>query len=422
MIPLLPVLALLLPLAATAQVEREPVDSIVALVEEDVILRSELDQAIEGIESQVAARGESLPPRNVLEEQVLERLVTQRLQRLRAEQTGIRVSDADVDDALNRVAQQNNLTLPQLREVLEADGYEFEEFRREIRNEILMSRLQERVMNSMDEITETEVDIFLASDQLGGREYLLSQILVSVPESASPEQVGEARARVQEIIEQIEQGMAFSAAAISYSQSPDALEGGDVGWRSISALPRPFAEAIQDLQPGEVSEPLRTPAGFVILNVRDVREQGEVIVKEYRARHLMVSPSELITADQARERVQELRQRIVEGEEFAALAREYSSDQTTANIGGLMDWFPAGAYGPRIREVVESLEPGELSEVFQSPNGWHLLLLEDVRESDRTEETMRAEARRMLADQKSQDELERFLRELRNESYVEIRL
>lgn len=422
MIPLLPVLALLLPLAAPAQVESEPVDSIVALVEEDVILRSELDQAIEGIESQVAARGESLPPRNVLEEQVLERLVTQRLQRLRAEQTGIRVSDADVDDALNRVAQQNNLTLPQLREVLEADGYEFEEFRREIRNEILMSRLQERVMNSMDEITETEVDIFLASDQLGGREYLLSQILVSVPESASPEQVGEARARVQEIIEQIEQGMAFSAAAISYSQSPDALEGGDVGWRSISALPRPFAEAIQDLQPGEVSEPLRTPAGFVILNVRDVREQGEVIVKEYRARHLMVSPSELITADQARERVQELRQRIVEGEEFAALAREYSSDQTTANIGGQMDWFPAGAYGSRIREVVESLEPGELSEVFQSPNGWHLLLLEDVRESDRTEETMRAEARRMLADQKSQDELERFLRELRNESYVEIRL
>ncbi|NBB91861.1 MAG: hypothetical protein GVY32_01680, partial [Gammaproteobacteria bacterium] len=395
---LLAVLVLVLPLVATAQSDSQPIDSIVALVEEDVILQSELDQAIEGIERQVEARGESLPPRSVLEEQVLERLIMQRLQVQRAEQTGIRVSDADVDDALNRVAQQNNLTLTRLRDMLEADGIEFEEFRREIRNEIMMSRLRQRVVNSMEEITETEIDIFLASDEAGGQEYLLSQIVITVPESASPQQVREAQERVSEVYQRLEDGMAFSAAAISYSQSPDALEGGDVGWRALRAMPQPFAEAIRGLDAGEISEPIRTAAGFVILQVREVREQSEVIVEEYRARHLMIQASELVTADEARERIRDLRQRIAEGEDFAELARQYSTDQSTANLGGLMDWFPPNAYGPTFQDVINSLEPGELSEPFQTPSGWHLLRLEDVRQADRTEEVMRSEARQMLAD------------------------
>lgn len=413
---------LLLPLLASAQMQGQSIDRIVALVEEDVILQSELDQAIDAIAQQVEARGERLPPRSVLEEQVLERLIMQRLQILRAEQTGIRASDSDVDNALNRVAQQNNLPLSQLRRVLEADGMDFEEFRRDIRNEIVTSRLQQRVVESMDPISDTEIDILLASDQFSNEEYLLSQIIISVPESATPEQVREAQSRVEEIYSRLDDGMAFSAAAISYSQGPDALEGGDVGWRNTSALPRVFAEAIEGLEPGGVTEPLRTPAGFVILKARDVRERSEVMVKEYRARHLLVSPSELVSPEQAQEQIQDLRRRIQQGEDFAELAREYSSEQETANIGGLLDWFPAGGYGPGIQEAVESLEPGELSEPFRDASGWHLVKLLDVRRTDRTEEIRRSEAREMLSQQKSQEELDRFMRQMRNESFVEIRL
>ncbi|HSH26952.1 MAG TPA: peptidylprolyl isomerase, partial [Wenzhouxiangella sp.] len=386
------------------------------------ILQSELDESIDAIEQQVRARGESLPPRSVMEEQVLERLIMQRLQVLRAEQTGIRVSDVDVDNALNQVAQQNNLPLSQLRQVLEADGIDFEEFRREIRNEIMVSRLQQRVVNSMDPISSTEIDILLASDRFSSQEYLLSQIVIAVPDSAAPEQVRAAQSRVEEIYRQLDEGMAFSAAAISYSQGPDALEGGDVGWRNASALPRAFADAIQDLEPGDVTEPLRTPAGFVILKVRDVRERSGVMVEEYRARHLLISPSELITPEQAREQVHNLRERIEQGEDFAELARKYSSDQSTANLGGMLEWFPAGAYGPGLQEAVDSLEPGELSEPFRSPAGWHLVKLVDVRQADRTEEIRRSEAREMLSQQKSREELDRFMRQLRNESFVEIRL
>jgi len=422
MIRTLAALILLSPLLVFAQTDRKPIDRIVALVEEDVILKSELDQAINSIQQQVRARGESLPPRSAMEEQVLERLIIQRLQMQRAEQSGIRVSDADVDNALNRVAQQNNLSLTQLRRALESDGVDFAEFRREIRNEIMTSRLQQRVVNSMDEISETEIDILLASDRFSGQEYLLSQIVVAVPDSATPEQVREAQSRIQEIYQQLDEGMAFSSAAISYSQGADALEGGDVGWRNASALPKVFAEAIEGLEPGEVTEPLRIPAGFVILKVRDIRERSEVMVEEYRARHLLIGPSELMTPAEAREQIQNLRRRIEQGEDFAELAREYSSDRSNANIGGLLDWFPPGAHGPHIQQAVESLEPGELSEPFQSPSGWHLVKLLDVRQADRTEEIRRAEAREMLSQQKSQEELDRFMRQLRNESFVEIRL
>ena len=413
---------MLLPFFAFAQTEGEPIDSIVALVEEGVILQSELDQAIDAIGQQVRARGESLPPRNVMEEQVLERLIMQRLQVQRAEQTGIRASDADVDNALNRVAQQNNLSLQQLRRALERDGLDFEEFRREIRNEILTSRLQQRVVSSMDPISETEIDILLASEQFSSQEYLLSQLVISVPDSAGPDEVRQAQSRVEEVYQRLEDGMTFAAAAISYSQGPDALEGGDVGWRNASAMPNSFADALADLEPGEITDPLRTSAGFVILKLRDARERSEVMVEEYRARHLLVSPSELVSPEQAREQIQNLKRRIEQGEDFAELAREYSSQQSTANLGGLLDWFPAGSYGRPVQQAVNSLEPGEVSEPFQSEQGWHLVKLLDVREIDRTEDVRRSEAREMLSQQKSQEELDRFMRQMRSESFVEIRL
>lgn len=412
---------LLLPLLCLAQ-ERQNIDRIVALVEEDVILQSELDQAIDMITRQMGERGANLPPRNVMQEQVLERLILTRLEILRAESSGIRASDADVDQSLEQVAQQNGMTMSQLRAAIEADGLDFREFRREVRNEMLSNLLRQRVARSMDDITETEVDILLASEAFGGAEYLLSQIVIAVPESASPDEVRQAQERAENAKRQLADGLDFATAALTFSQAPDALEGGDVGWRNINAMPPMFSEAIQAVEPGQVTDLIRTPAGFVILHVRDRRDQSQVIVREYQARHLMIEATELVTPEQARRQIYQLHERLEAGEDFAALARRHSTDESSANIGGLFNWFPRDQYGPAFQSQLDQLAPGELSQPFQSPGAWHVLLLEDVREADRTVDTMRAEARDLLFRQKAEEEVERFLRQLRGESYVEIRL
>jgi peptidyl-prolyl cis-trans isomerase SurA len=412
----------LLPMLLHAQ-EVRPVDSIVALVEDDVIMQSELDEAIERIERQAMAAGERVPPRSLIEEQVLERLILTRLEVLRAEATGIRVSDMDVDQTLQQVASQNNLDLPRLRQAVESEGVDFAEFRRSIREEIMSSRLRQRVVNSMEEPSDTEIDIILASDRMGGDEYLLSQIIIGVPESPTQAQVQEAQARAVDVRNRIaNQDLDFTTAALTYSQSPDALEGGDVGWRSINALSPEVAEAILAAGVGGVTEPLRSPIGFLILNVRDRREQQEIIVREYQARHIMIRPTELITAAEAEQQIRDLHAQLVDGADFGELAREHSMDESSANIGGLLNWFQAGAFGEQIQSEIDQLEVDELSEPFQTPNGWHLLRLEGERDADRTEETLRARAREIVFSQKAEEEVDSFLRRLRDESFVEIRL
>ena len=418
----LTLLLALLPALAFAQALRLDLDRIVALVEEDVILQSELDAAIDNIEMQVAARGEAMPPRRIIEEQVLERLIMTRLEVLRAEESGIRASDANVDQALQQVARQNGITLTQLRQAIEADGFDFQEFRRQIREEILSSELRQRVAASMDDITETEVDILLASGGIGGPEYNLSQILILVPEAASAAEVQAARDRAEDVRRQLAEGLEFATAAITFSQAPDALEGGDVGWRSLNTLPPLFAEALSPLSPGGITELIRSPAGFLILRVNDVRERSEVIVREYRARHLMIEPSEILTLEAAERQIRDLHQRISDGEDFGELAQRHSTDESSANIGGRLNWFQAGRYGPEVQSALDALEPGELSRPFRTQAGWHIVRLEETRQADRTQEALRAQAREMIFQQKAEEEIERFLRQLRSESFVEVRL
>lgn len=406
-----------------AQQTRQELDRIVALVDDDVILRSELDDAIAQITQQLRGMGENLPPRNVFEEQVLERLVIDKLQVQRAYATGIRVSDSDVDSMLQDVAQRNNISLAQLRQSLEADGYLFNEFRREMHDELMRNRLQRRIYEeTQEEVTETEVDILMASEQFGGGEYHLSQILIGVPETATPLEVEEARERAADVVRELEGGMEFSAAAITYSQAADALEGGEVGWRSADALPAILTDALEPLEIGRHTDPIRTPSGFLVLRLNDRRDSREVIVQEFRARHIMVSPSELVSEEDARARIMDIHRQLEEGADFQELAREHSDDDTTANIGGLLDWFPRDAYGPQLTAILDRLEPGEISRPFQMGASWHVLLFEDVREADRTEETVRQEARQMLVEQRAEEEIQRFLRHLRDESFVEIRL
>lgn len=413
-------------LAAMPISAQQRIDGIVALVEEDVILQSELDQAIDMILVELEARGQNTPPKDVLEEQVLERLIRTRLQVLRAEATGIRASDADVDRALERMAGQNQMSLSQLRGVMESDGLDFDEFRNQIRDEILADELRRRVGSSVDDVSDTDIEILLASEQFGGEQYRLSQIALAISETATPQEVQEVQAQAEEVIAQLDEGMAFDEAAITYSQAADALEGGDVGWRSLSQMPPVFADAVVDMAPGDISDLIRTPNGYIILKVNDIREPPPVIVKEYQTRHIMVEPNELMSASEARARVESLRERVLAGEDFGDLARQFSTDESSANIGGSLGWAPADGMGPAFEQQINQLVVGDvevaLSQPFQTQMGWHLLLLEDVREVDRTEEATREQARDVLFNRRAEEEIDSFLRQMRSEAFVEIRL
>jgi len=416
--------SLLTPAVSVAQGSsaNQSIDSIVALVDEDVILRSELNLAVAGIVDRVRASGESMPPMHLLESQVLERLIIRELQIQRALQTGIRISDADIDQALIALAQQNNMTVQQMRQVIEGDGENFSEFRQNIGEEIMTERLRQRIVSSMDPITDTEVDILLASEDLSGGEYNVSHIMIGLQDGSTPAQIMAAQTKADEIYERLVNGLDFASAAISYSDSQEALEGGLVGWRDLNSVPAFFADALRELQPPEFTAPIRSPSGFHIIKVNDYREQRQVVVKEYNARHIMIEIDELMTPRLAMDAITDVKSKLNDGEDFAELAKEYSDDTTTANLGGDMGWFPPEAYGERVYQTLIALNPGQTSEPFQTQGGWHVIELIDIREMDRTEEAIRQEAREKIMMRKAEQEIDKILRQFRDEAFVEIRL
>ena len=408
--------------ALTAQSSSEPLDEIVAVVNDSVILRSEMEMSVDSVQQQIRARGGQMPPMDVLRSQVLERLIMTELEVQRAQQTGIRASDADIDAAIRDVAAQNRIGVDQLRLALERDGFDFAEFREEMRDEILSQRLRARVVNSMTNVTESEVDVYLATEELGGGQYNLSQILIALPDGATPDQIEAAGQEAQEVYQKLNDGLEFAAAAVSYSDAQDALEGGLVGWRDANSVPTIFADALERLDAGEHSQPIRSPAGFHLIRINDKRDQTQVMITERRARHILIEPNELFSEARARERINLLHERIENGEDFGELAEEYSDDTSTANVGGSMGWVPENAFTGEFEEILSSLEPGQVSQPFQAGSGWHLLKLEDVRTTDRTDEAIRATAREQLRQAKGDIELNQFLRRLRDEAYVDIRL
>jgi peptidyl-prolyl cis-trans isomerase SurA len=400
----------------------ETMDRIVAIVEEDVILQSELDRAVNNILAQYAGRSAQLPPRDVIERQVLERLILIRLQLQRAESTGIRISDTELDQAVTRLAQQNGATLDQLRGSLERDGFSWEEFRKTMRDEMIVQRMRQRFVQSRVNVTDTEVEILLASGGLKRGEVRLSHILVAVPDGATPEQIRSARDKVELVGKELSGGLDFGAAAIRYSDGQQALEGGDLGWRRYDEVPSAFVDLIATLKPGEVTQPMRGPSGFHILKLVDTREESRQMVREYNARHILIKTTELVSSSEALASVRNLRDRIIAGEDFAVLAREFSEDTTSANLGGDMGWFEIGAYGTRVAQELETLADSDVSQPFQTEVGWHIVQRLGTREQDRTDERLREQARDTLRNRKAEEEWENFTRQLRNESYVENRL
>ncbi|HEY6985151.1 MAG TPA: peptidylprolyl isomerase [Rhodanobacteraceae bacterium] len=413
------------PQAARAQAapSGDPLDRIVAVVDEDVVLQSELDTQVGRVTAQYAQNPQQLPPRDVLERQVLERLILQKLQLTRADSNGVKVSDAEVDQALTGLAAQNKMDLSQLRMAIQRQGMDYEQFRRNVRDELVVQHLRQRVVQSRVQISDAEVDTLLKNGALHRGQLHLGYILISVPDGATPDQIEAAHKKADETKQQIDGGMDFAAAAIRYSDAPNALEGGDLGWRNADELPQAFAEAADKMQDNQVSAPIRGPNGFHIIKLVGRRaDAGTQLVTEYHARHILYKITELVGSDQAEKGVAAARQRIANGEDFAKVAKETSQDTATATLGGDLGWFAGEAYGTRVGEVVKGLKNGEISQPFQTDAGWHILQLEETRSVDKTSDVQRDQAKNMLFQRKAEDEYESFLRQIRSEAYVEIRL
>mgnify|MGYP006188451629 CR=1 FL=1 len=410
------------PLQVLAQ-EAQPLDRIAAVVNEDVVLRSELDRAVANITQQYRGRENQLPPRDVLERQVLDRLVLNRLQLTRAQDTGIRVSDAELDQAIQSVASRNRLTMDQLRQRLATDGLGYEEFRTTLREEMVIERLRQRYIQSRVQVSEAEIDQLLAVREVGGPEVRLANIVVAVPDGASADQIATAQKKISGVRDVIVKGeLTFSAAAIRYSDAQNALEGGDIGWRAFDAIPPAFVGMLQSMKPGDVSQPVRGPNGFQIIQLVETREAGQQTITEFNAQGLLVRITPTLPAEAARQKVEALHAKLVAGEKFADVARADSDDTLTRADGGDMGWFAINAWGSAIGNQLQSLADGQLSQPFQSEVGWHIVQRLGTRQQDVTEQNRRNQAREIIAQRKAEEEFERFMRQMRAEAFVESRL
>ncbi|MFC0677192.1 peptidylprolyl isomerase [Lysobacter korlensis] len=413
-------------LAPTAFAQQlQPIDRIVAVVNEDVVLRSELDRAVANIAAQYQGRENQLPPRDVLERQVLERLVLLKLQVARAQETGVRITDQELDQAIGAIAAQNRISVDQLREQLARDGIAFAEFRNSVREELLTQRLRQRFAQSRVSVSEAEIDAALASEANAGTQYRLAHILVALPEGATPEQIATAQKKVAGVKGLIDRGeMDFAAAAVRYSDSPNALEGGDLGWRNLDEIPNAFGELIRDMKVGQVSAPLRGPSGFQLLQLvetRDASQAAPQTATQVQARHILVRVDEDTTNEQAKAKIDTLAARVAGGADFAELAREHSEDPSTQGRGGDLGWFAPDQFGPDFAAPVKALSDQQVSKPFRTQAGWHIVQRLGSREADVGAQNRRAQVGETIGRRKLEDEWNRFLRELRGEAYIDVR-
>ena len=406
-----------------AQALGSNIDQIVAVVEEDIILRSELDQALTGIRRQYQGRENQLPPADVLERQVLERLTLVRLQLQRADATGVRVTDTEVDDAIGRILRQNQIDLNQLQQQLRNDGFTLAEFRKTMRDELMVQKLRQRVVDSRADVSPSELEIALASGVHRKGEVRLSVLLIGVPDGANAEQIETARSKTEGVKKLIDDGtMDFAAAAIRYSDAGQALEGGDLGWRRYDQIPPAFADLVSGMQVGEVSQALRTPSGFYLVKLADKRETSQIMVTEFNARKIVVKVTELQGPDDARREIDAIYARLQKGDDFEKLARELSEDDASAPLGGEIGWFALESLDPEFSEMIAQLKDGEYSRPFRDPSGWQVVQRVGTRTADRTEDYVRGQVMESLRQRKGEEAYEQFLRQLRGEAYIDYRL
>jgi len=403
----------------------EQLDAIVAVVNDDVIVRSELEHEIDLVIPQMQSRGTTPPSRDVLRHQVLERLILKRLQLQEAKKLGVEVDDATLTQAMTNIAARNGMSLEELQTTLATTGIRFEDFREDTRMQILTSRLQSQEVMQNITVTEPEIDRFLereSSSLLERTEVRLSHILIAVPEGAPQDQVDKAQREAQDLVKRLRGGADFAQIAIRYSDGRQALEGGDLGWFSMGEVPSLVQDLAHTMAKGEISEPLRSPSGFHIIKLADIKGTGPEIITQTHARHILIRTNEIVSDDDARNRLSQLRLRIVGGDDFATLARSNSDDTGSALKGGDLGWVNPGDTVPEFEQAMNPLAPGEISQPFKSPFGWHILQVVERRRQDTTEELMRLKAREAIRERKADEAIDLWLRQLRDQAYVEVRI
>ena len=415
--------------AASAQVphrnnEPLPADRIVAVVNDEVITLHELRTRLDLTVNQLQRQGTSLPPREVLEKQMLERMIMDKVQLQHAREIGLRIDDAQLEQALQRIAAANKLSLAQFRDALQRDGIPFTRFREEIREEMTVSRLREREVESRISISEGEIDNYLSGESTAdsSEEYEVAHILLRAPESATPEQLQQLKVKADNIYAKLQQGEDFAEMAAAYSDAPDGLQGGSLGLRPLDRLPSIFAEEVTRLQPGGMAPVLRSPNGFHLLKL--VSKRGGVVmppVQQTHVRHILIKVNEVVSERDAQHKLEGLLDRIRHGEKFAELAKLFSQDGA-ATKGGDLGWIYPGDTVPDFERAMDKLKPGEVSEPVRSPFGYHLIEVLERRVQDVSAERKRATARQVLRERKMDDAYQDWLRQARDRAYVDMRL
>jgi peptidyl-prolyl cis-trans isomerase SurA len=401
------------------------VDRIVAVVNDEVVTQNDLAERVNLVVKQIQKQGGQLPPADVLTRQILERMINDLVQVQMAKENGIKVDDATLDRTIERIAQENNMQLPQFRSALESDGIRFPRFREDIRNEILVARLREREVENTVVVTDAEVETELAResrDASSNSEFNLAHVLVLVPSQATPDQIEQRRRKAVQALSELRRGANFAQVAATYSDAPDALQGGNLGWRDSGRLPAIFLQTLERLQPGEVSDILRSPNGFHIVKLLDKRGKAAAAgVQQTHVRHILLRAREGLSEAEAREKLARLRQRIVAGEDFAEVAK-LNSEDASASKGGDLGWVAPGDTVPEFERAMNALKDGDVSQPVQSPFGWHLVQVLERRSDELSGDRKKIAARQAIRQRKADEAYQDWLRQARDRAYVDNRL
>ncbi len=402
-----------------------PLDRVVAIVDEDVVLESEFNMRKASVMERLRAQYTQLPADEVLNKQILEQLIVERIELALAKRYEIEVDESEIDDAINRILQKNNLTLEQLQGSLQREGMGIEGLRKQLRNDLTINQLQQGVVSSRIKINDRDIDNFLASTDgkfATSPDYHIGHILISVPSEATEEDVAEASKLANSIYQQLNDGADFAKMAITHSKDQAALNGGDIGWRKLAQLPELFSRELTNLPVGKVTKPFRSGAGFHILKNIEQTGGGAQMVQQTHARHILIKTSEIMDDRQAREKLLQIKELIEKGADFSKMAKEYSEDTGSMMSGGDLGWSMPGMFVKQFEETLANTEIGQISRPFKSQFGWHILQVLERRQEDMSDQMKRNQAANALRSRRFDEEFQLWLTQIREEAYVEIKL
>ena len=400
-------------------------DRIVAIVDQTVVTEQELESRIATVTAQFKKQGTELPPEDILRKQILERLITDTLQIQYAAQTGLKVDDNQLDKTIERIAEQNQMTLTEFSEALAKDGVSMRKFRSDIRSEITIARLREREVDGRVNVSESEIDNFLTSQAANNEnqdEFEISHILIRTPEEGATEDVQKAKAKVDTAVNELNTGKSFAKVSASFSDAPNALEGGNLGWKSGAQLPALFLDALKTMQIGDISPPLRSPNGFHVLKLTNKRGgNSPLVIQQTHSRHILIKLSEIMSEKEGKQKMDNIKERLDNGEKFEVLARQYSEDSTASN-GGDLGWINPGDTVPQFEKAMNELKDNQISQPIRTQFGWHIIQVIERRTQDMSKEAARLKARQEIRAKKADEAYQDWIRELRDRAYVELRL